>query len=184
MQSRSLLVFGLAAAFAVGGVAWLLLPGPKAEDDDTDEPLVVDDNGEPVDARTLYRTRRGELQAQARNLGFGERDRADSDASPLAAPGADGASAQLGNGVIDRQAAEEGFEHVMRVLEDTARDRERLSKTDWRELYRAANDAYSAMSMHLDAHEPEDREKLEAGHRRLQEALRRVRVRGRKFGPE
>ena len=178
MRSRSLLVFGLVAAAAVGGVLWWSLPGPVADEED-DGPVVLDEDGNPVDVREQHRRKRADQQAQARNLAFDERDRVSSE---LLAEG--GGGAQLGDLKIDRQAAEDGFDHVMKVLEETAADRERLDKADWRELYRAANDAYSALSMHLDANDPEQREQLEAAHRRLQEGLRRVRVRGRKFGPE
>jgi hypothetical protein len=176
MKPRSLTVFGLAAAAAVGCVVWWAMPGPRAEDPD-DGPVVLDEDGAPIDAREHARRLRADRQAQARNLAFDERDR---DSSVLQGQG----GALEAGTAIDRKAAEEGFDHVMRVLEDTAHDRERLAKSDWRELYRAANDAYSALSMHLDANDPEQRDELEAAHRRLQDGLRRVRVRGRKFGPE
>lgn len=179
MRSRSLLVFGLVAASAVGGVLWWSLPGPVADEPDDDGPVVLDEDGNPVDVREQHRRTRADRQAQARNLAFDERDRLSGELF-----GEGGGGAQLGGLQIDRQAAEEGFDHVMRVLEETAEDRERLAKSDWRELYRAANDAYSALSMHLDADDPEQRDQLEAAHRRLQEGLRRVRVRGRKFGPQ
>lgn len=179
MRSRSLLVFAFVAAAAVGGVLWWSLPGPVADETDDDGPVVLDEDGNPVDVREQHRRKRADQQAQARNLGFDERDRMSSE---LLAEG--GGGARLDSLTIDRRAAEEGFDHVMKVLEETASDRERLDKADWRELYRAANDAYSALSMHLDADDPEQRDELEAAHRRLQEGLRRVRVRGRKFGPE
>lgn len=177
MRSRSLLVFGLVAAAAVGGVSWWSLPGPAADEED-EGPVVLDEDGNPVDVREQHRRQRADRQAQARNLAFEERDRVSSELL------AEGGGAPLGDLKIDRQAAEDGFDHVMKVLEETAADRERLDKADWRELYRAANDAYSALSMHLDANDPEQRDQLEAAHRRLQEGLRRVRVRGRKFGPQ
>jgi hypothetical protein len=183
MKGTMLVLFGLGAAAAVGAVLWWSQP---AHDDELEgiEALAFDDEGRPLDERTQYRLRQRELQAQARNLPFDERDREQSDARLLGDRSGDAASAQLGNGMIDRQAAEEGFDHIMGVIEETARDHERLAKSDWRELYRAANDAFSALSIHLDAADSGDRELLEQAHQRLQDGLRRVRVRGRKFAPE
>lgn len=180
-----LVLFGLGAAAAVGGVLWW--SQPQGDGSEPVGPLVLDDDGAPIDERTEHRRRRTELQAQARNMSFGARDGDDDDDHDVSTlrreAGADEA-AQLGDGSIDRQSAEAGFDHIMGVLEDTAEDRERLAKSDWRELYRAANDAFSALSMHLDAEDPGDLERLEQAHRRLQDGLRRVRVRGRKFAPD
>jgi hypothetical protein len=181
-----LVLFGLGAAAAVGGVLWW--SQPHGDGSEPSGPLVLDEDGAPIDERSEHRRRRAELQAQARNMSFGARDD-DSDEDGVEVStlrreaGADG-DAQLGDGSIDRPTAEAGFDHIMGVLEEIADDRERLAKSDWRELYRAANDAFSALSMHLDADNPADLERLEQAHRRLQDGLRRVRVRGRKFAPD
>ena len=188
MKGRMLVLFGLGAAAAVGGVLWW--SQPHGDGSEPSGPLVLDEDGAPIDERSEHQRRRGELQAQARNMSFadrdahGDEDEASAGVSTLRREaGADG-DAPLGDGSIDRQTAEAGFDHIMGVLEETAEDRERLAKSDWRELYRAANDAFSALSMHLDAEDPADLERLEQAHRRLQDGLRRVRVRGRKFAPD
>ena len=50
----------------------------------------------------------------------------------------------------------------------------------WDELYRTANDAFSALSTQVDATDPAQLAALEEAHARLLEGLRRVRVRGNK----
>ena len=70
---------------------------------------------------------------------------------------------------------------AMAEVEAFAKSRERIHREEWDTMYRRANDAFAVLSIHLDANEPGDREELESAHRRLQEGLRRVRVRGKKF---
>ena len=56
----------------------------------------------------------------------------------------------------------------------------RLDREQWEDLYRSANDAFSALSMHLDAKDPAERDELEQAYARLLEGLDRVKVRGNK----
>jgi hypothetical protein len=109
------------------------------------------------------------MQARARNMPLHDAELADA------------RDAKYGSGTISRSEAEAGFEDAMTEVETFAKSRERIHREEWDTLYRSANDAFAVLSNHLDANEPGDREQLESAHRRLQEGLRRVRVRGKKF---
>jgi hypothetical protein len=115
------------------------------------------------------RFERREMQARARNMPLHDAELADA------------RDAKYGSGTISRSEAEAGFEDAMTEVETFAKSRERIHREEWDTLYRSANDAFAVLSNHLDANEPGDREQLESAHRRLQEGLRRVRVRGKKF---
>ncbi len=170
MSPRLLIATGfVAVALAVTGGFMLLR-------DDMGEligELPTGPDGRPLDERIVQRRRLEDRRAQARNLAPDDRDRAQ---DPVAAPDDD-----YGSGTIDRRAAAEGFAYAMGQLDAALEQRKRLEQSEWRELYRQANDAFSALSMHLDASEPGDREELEQAHQRLMSGLRRVRVHGRKF---
>ena len=81
---------------------------------------------------------------------------------------------------VDRESASRGFDVIMKKVERVASSRTKLEREEWDDLYRNANDAFSALSMHLDATDPAERTELEEAHARLLEGLRRVRVRGNK----
>jgi hypothetical protein len=156
----------LCAAIAAFGVWWWVTdPGTH----ELTDALAVDDAGQPLDEREVAARERKALQARARNMS--DRDREVVDAS----------TAKYGNGSIDRATATAGFDDAMAEVEAFAKSRERIHREEWDTLYRTANDAFAVLSIHLDANEPGDREELESAHRRLQEGLRRVRVRGKKF---
>jgi hypothetical protein len=157
----------LLPALVVGVGAWWWIADPGTHEI-VDE-LAVDADGEPLDERELAARERRELQARARNLSQRSDDRVSSEHVPY------------GDGQIDRAAAETAFEEVMTEIETFAKSRERIHREEWDALYRSANDAFAILSVHLDAAEPGDRETLEDAHRRLQNGLRRVRVRGKKF---
>ena len=78
--------------------------------------------------------------------------------------------------------ARRGFDHIMKRVEALGHKRRRLSQDEWRETYRAANDAFSALSVHLDARNASERAELEDAYARLKAGLQSVRVRGQKFG--
>jgi hypothetical protein len=88
---------------------------------------------------------------------------------------------QFGSGIIDRSEARAGFDYAMRQMESVGRKRRRISQEQWKAAYRAANDAFSALSTHLDAQDPLERDELEKAHRRLVDALASVRVKGGKL---
>lgn len=170
MPSRlSLAIAGGAVALLVGGVwYWVADPGLHEHADD----LARNQDGELLDEQDAADQRRRELQARARNL-------SDRSGDPLVRPA--GGIGDYGDGRIDRAAAAASFDEVMGTIESFATSRERIHKEEWDALYRSANDSFAALSTQLDAHDPGDRETLETAHKRLQEGLRRVRVRGKKF---
>lgn len=170
-NSRILLGAGVLTLALVGGAAWVLvdpdratemvetaLPGPAATAPTDDDP----------------EAERAARRNAARNLAGMQRR----DAEPTPA---DPTDAEYGDGKIDRVSATVGFEHAMGEVESIGRAKTRLEREEWDELYRTANDAFAAYSMHLDANDPADRDELDRAHERLQRGLRRVRVRGRKF---
>lgn len=154
-----------ALVVGVGAWWWIVDPGTHEIVDE----LAVDADGDPLDERELAARERRELQARARNLSRRDEEVVPSEHVPY------------GDGQIDRVAAETAFEEVMTEVETFAKSRERIHREEWDALYRSANDAFAILSVHLDAAEPGDRETLEEAHRRLQNGLRRVRVRGKKF---
>ncbi len=166
MQIRTFIVLG---TLILGGTAaWWVIQDPGTGE--VLDELPTDAEGMPLDERTVRGRHDAELRAQARNTNLAARDAAP---QPVVDP--------FGDGRIDRSSAESGFDFKMTELETLARERTRIDRPTWDEHYRQANDAFAALSSTLDANEPGDREALEQAHQRLQEALRRVRVRGRKF---
>lgn len=164
---RPLPIFMLVSALVVGTAAWWWIADPGMHELSDDAELDAD--GRMVDEREAAASARRDLQARARNMSV--RDRQVDE--PVSTP--------YGSGQIDRETAVAGFDEIMGEVEAFAKSRERIHREEWDTMYRSANDAFSVLSNHLDAHDPGDRESLEDAHRRLQEGLRRVRVRGQKF---
>lgn len=73
-----------------------------------------------------------------------------------------------------RLEAEAAFEVVMEKLEELADSGKTASAARRRRLYRAANDAFSALSEHLDATSARDLAILEEGHSRMKQMLAEV----------
>lgn len=73
-----------------------------------------------------------------------------------------------------RLEAEAAFEVVMGKLEELADSGARASAGRRRRLYRAANDAFSALSDHLDASSARDLAILEEAHSRMKQMLAEV----------
>ncbi|MDC0720712.1 hypothetical protein [Nannocystis bainbridge] len=74
----------------------------------------------------------------------------------------------------DRLEAETAFEVVMGQIEGLADKGGPHPKGKRKRLYRAANDAFAALSNHLDGHDPRDRLALEDAHVRLKVMLREI----------
>lgn len=159
------LVLVPALVVGVGVWWWIADPGTHEVVDE----LPVDAAGDPIDERELAARERRELKDRARNMSRREDGPVETKHAPY------------GDGSIDRDAAETAFDEAMSEVETFAKSRERIHREEWDALYRSANDAFAALSVHLDASEPGDRDTLETAHKRLQEGLRRVRVRGKKF---
>jgi hypothetical protein len=94
----------------------------------------------------------------------------------------DGPPVTLGPEAVDESEARHGFEHIMKRVEALGSKRRRLTQDEWRQTYRAANDAFSALSNHLDARDADQRAELEEAYFRLKEGLGGIRVKGDKFG--
>jgi hypothetical protein len=94
----------------------------------------------------------------------------------------DGPPLELGLESVGEGDARQGFEHIMKRVEALGSKRRRLTHDEWRQTYRAANDAFSALSIHLDARDDNQRAELEDAYARLKTGLERVRVKGDKFG--
>jgi hypothetical protein len=90
--------------------------------------------------------------------------------------------AGLGPEGVPEDDARKGFDHIMRRVEALGQKRRRLTQDEWRQTYRAANDAFSALSIHLDARNEDERSELEEAYARLRSGLQSVRVKGDKFG--
>ena len=73
-----------------------------------------------------------------------------------------------------RVEAETGFEVIMERIEGLVDDDVAVSKRRRKRLYRAANDAFSAYSEHLDPSDSRDMEALENAHVRLKVMLDEV----------
>lgn len=174
-MDRLIRAVGLVATFAlVGYAAWLLLA-----DSDADEEVEY----AIADAARADDT---EQQAQARIREINRR-------LALSPAGPDGAAAvtpeasppsivPYGSGEIDSQTARDGFEYAMGRVDAIVQARRRLSQDEWDSLYRETNDAFAALSIVLDASDEAQRAELEDAHQRLQQRLRKVKVRGKKFG--
>ncbi|WAS96186.1 hypothetical protein [Nannocystis punicea] len=74
----------------------------------------------------------------------------------------------------DRLEAETAFEVVMAKIEGLADKGAALPKGRRKRLYRAANDAFAALSDHLDGRNPRDLAALEEAHVRLKVMLREI----------
>ncbi|MGH1348306.1 MAG: hypothetical protein ACRBN8_42515 [Nannocystales bacterium] len=165
---RSLLL-GAAAAVSVGVILVWLMQDPPAPDA-VPEGMVADEDGSLVDRKVRFE--------------------ADRDSRRRAALPRTGASLILktfegaGPGVVpvsDLQNAREGFEAVIAEIELKAERPRALKQREWREYYRAANDAFAALSTQLDGKNPKQAKELEEAHTKLVTALSIVRVRGGKF---
>lgn len=163
------LALGAGATAAIGLIlVWLLHDSPNAEP--IPEGMVMSEDGELVDERVRFEEdldarRRAAMPrtSAARIIGMLE------GSGPGAAP------------VSDLQAAREGFSAIVEEIELEAERPRALKQRQWRAYYRAANDAFSALSSQLDGTDPKQAKELEEAHEQLVNALAIVRVRGGKF---
>ncbi len=156
--------------FVVAGfVLWWAFgddPPPEAP-----EGMVVDEDGELVDGRVRFESDRVARQRAAR---------------PHKTPAALVLRTLEGAGPgtsmpSDLQGARDTFDGVMTEVELLAERPRAMRQRRWQGVYRAANDAFTALSMELDATDRTEAKELEAAHKRLVEGLSILRVRGGKF---
>lgn len=165
---RSLLLGG-GAAVSVGIIlVWLMQDGPAPTP--APEGMVADEDGNLVDRKVRFETdrdsrRRAALPRTGASLILSTFEGAGPAAVPLS----------------DLQAARDGFEAVVSEIELKAERPRALKQREWRKYYRAANDAFSALSAQLDGKNPKQAKELEEAHTKLVTALSIVRVRGGKF---
>lgn len=164
-------VLGIAAALGITVYAVVVLSGGDLE---ALTPELLVDNPEPADPQA----EREREDARLRALAHGIRPTGsvlDSVQTEVPPPPDDRSL------TVTRAAAQQGFEHVVSKVEALGRTRRRLHKDEWDEVWRTANDAFTALSLHLDATDPVEAAELNEAHVRLKQALRKVRVRGGKF---
>jgi len=172
LPKRTLLGAGALALGLAGIATWSM--GRSIPASEIAEAVVLGPDGDPIDPIADAARERDERRASSRNLG--SMQRRDQDAAnldegpPVGDPG----------GLVDGESASRGFDIAMKQVERTADRRTKLEREEWDELYRSANDAFAALSIHLDATDPAQLQELEEAHARLVEGLRRVRVRGNK----
>jgi hypothetical protein len=163
------LLLGGAATVSIGIIlVWLMHDEPAPTP--APEGMVADEDGKLVDRKVRFENdresrRRAALPRTGASLILGTF----AGAGPTDVP------------LSDLQAAREGFEAVVAEIELKAERPRALKQREWREYYRAANDAFSALSTQLDGKDPKQAKELEEAHTKLVTALSIVRVRGGKF---
>ena len=181
-MDRLLRTLGIVVTVAlVGYAAWLLLGNSDA--DEVVDSAIAD--AKDPDVRSIDRWAQERRREVDRRLALSP---VSVEEPALAEPpsGAEAVSmpegtAPYGSGEIDAPTARQGFEYAMDQVDAIINARRRLSQDEWHALYRQTNDAFSALSIVLDATDEEQLAELEAAHQRLLKRLRRVKVRGRKF---
>ena len=99
-----------------------------------------------------------------------------SEIASLDTEGEEELASAAGSPMISIEDARTSFGKSMEKLETLGRKRRVRNKT-YERHYRRANDAYAALSNHLDAHDPEQRAELEEAYRLLKERLGEIKVR-------
>ena len=163
-------------AVALAGYAGWLLVDAGREYDTMARDAYRDVDDQQVDARKQALERRRRLAA-----GGLVANRESRPADPLMSDADVSAPTINPHGRLTRPDAQAGFDYAMRRVEQIADRRRRLRPDEWDELYREANDAFSAYSVYVDATDVDEAAALEDAHRRLKKGLKRVRVRGKKL---
>jgi hypothetical protein len=162
----------LAAVLGIAGVALVSLMGGEREVIEVE----TDEKGRVLTEEELAENDHELRVAAARNEhpGYGALMQAFSAAGPDF----------YGDGELEIDSTRKVFDAVMDEVEIMAAKPRRLRQKEWHEVYRAANDSFVALSMHLDGKDSEQAKELEEAHRRLVQGLANVRVRGKKFRAE
>ncbi len=177
---RFVRTFGLVVtACLVAYAGWLLLF--DADADDVVAGALADARGDD-DPRAEVVEHRERLEQVARGMALAP-GRAAREAQALAEEEEPPAPVvPYGSGELDLEGVRSGFSYAMDRVDKVVKSRKRLDQAQWATLYRETNDAFSALSIMLDASDETQAAELEAAHKQLKQKLRRVRVRGRKFG--
>lgn len=165
---RSLLLGGAAAASVGIILVWLMNDEPTPAP--APEGMVADEDGNLVDRKVRFEAdRESRRRAALPQTGASLILSTFAGAGPATVP------------LSDLQAARDGFAAVVAEIELKAERPRALKQREWREYYRTANDAFSALSAQLDGKNPKQAKELEEAHTKLVTALSIVRVRGGKF---
>ncbi|MEM7151518.1 MAG: hypothetical protein AAF799_01705 [Myxococcota bacterium] len=171
---------GILTTVGLVGYAGVLLLG-DAEVNQVVEDAVVDarTDEEAIEARDERRER---LEMVARGMMTPDRSKnasmpEDDPAAAVPVP-----EVPYAGGELEIEGVRTSFDYAMDRVDAIANSRKRITKEDWDKLYREANDSFAALSIVLDAHDEAQSAELEAAHVRLKKGLKRVRIRGRKFG--
>jgi hypothetical protein len=163
-------VVALVAALGLAAAALTTLLGGEPEQPEVE----VDEKGQPLSEGEIAERDHDRFVAAARGQsppGYGELLRVFSEAGP----------GFYGNGQLEIDDTRRVFDAVMDEVERMAERPRPLRQRQWQEVYRGANDSFTALSMHLDARDREQAKELEEAHRRLRQGLANLRVRGKKF---
>ncbi|MEX1361599.1 MAG: hypothetical protein AB1Z98_00610 [Nannocystaceae bacterium] len=181
-MSGLLRALGIIGTVTLAGYALVLLFG-DAEVDDVVADVIAD--ARDGDEQTAEVERRRERVAQvARGMMMspnGPDGQAQSSPDELAAE-VPAPEIPYGSGELDPKTVRSSFDYAMDRVDAVANSRKRITVEDWDVLYREANDSFTALSIVLDATDPDASAELEEAYKRLKQSLKRVRVRGRKFG--
>jgi len=173
---------GIVATVALVGYAAILLMADPDVDDVVDD-AIADALADEDQAGEVER-RRERLEVVARGAAMspaGPNGEAAASEAPMEA-GVAVPHVEYGSGELDLPGVRSGFTYAMDRVDTIADRRTRITVEDWDKLYRETNDAFSALSIMLDANDEAQAAELEAAHKQLKKGLKRVRVRGRKFG--
>lgn len=177
---RAFRALGIVATLALVGYAVVLLMfGDDVED--AVEGAIVDGKA-AAEQSSEVEQRRERLGAVARGLAAAPRQKKAGPQTLSVEVEVPAPAIAYGSGELDIEEVRQGFVYAMDRVDAVVASRKRISVADWDVLYREANDAYSALSIVLDASQEDQLAELEAAHVRLKKGLKRVRVRGRKFG--
>jgi hypothetical protein len=161
-------LLALVGCFGVTALAlWVLT------DDEEVVEVEVDERGRPLSQREVADRDRADFVAMAR----GERPDFEMMIRAFEGAGPD----FYGSGEVGVDDARRVFNAVMDEVDTMAARPRRLRQRQWQEVYRTANDSFAALSMHLDAKDRDQAKELEDAHKRLQQGLASLRVRGNKF---
>ncbi|MCA9650502.1 MAG: hypothetical protein H6712_32680 [Myxococcales bacterium] len=181
-MSRLLRALGIVGTIALVGYALVLLfSGSEAGEAVEDVIADAEADSEGVDAEAQQQ--RDRVARAARGLMLSP-DGPDGEVSheELLASEVPPPTIPYGSGELDADTARASFTYAMDRVDAVVRARKRITKEDWDKLYREANDSFAALSIVLDPSDEAQSAELEAAYKRLKAGLKRVRIRGRKFG--
>lgn len=179
---RFLRALGIVGTVALVGYAVAVLMGGPEADEAVEDVIADARSGEEVTDEVQRRRERVARVAHGMMLAPGGPDADAPTVQDELAPEVPAPNVPYGSGELDPVSARTSFDYAMDRVESIGQSRKWLMPEDWDKLYREANDSFSALSIVLDPSDEADAAELEEAYKRLKKGLKRVRVRGRKFG--